>query len=160
MSLFMKIDGIEGESKVDGYEKQLELTSMSNGVAVAVSSVVHGHERTHDLPNFTEMSFTKVSDKASPKLFEAAFKAEVLKTIKVTQCREDKGKILAQVEYELHEPIITNYSTSSGGETPMETFGINFTGIKMTWVVQKEGGGKEGNVAVEWSPKTAKAKAG
>ena len=68
---FLKFEGIDGESTVQGHEKWIELLSFSWGAAAAehAAGSAAGGGRPTGRVSPQDFSFMKVTDSASPKLF-------------------------------------------------------------------------------------------
>ncbi|MFO0925861.1 MAG: type VI secretion system tube protein Hcp [Gemmataceae bacterium] len=71
--LFLKIDGIAGESNVRGHEHQIELASMTWGCSRPITAATgHGVNREAAAPAFDEIQVTMRTSSATPNLFRSA----------------------------------------------------------------------------------------
>ncbi len=88
-TMYMKVDGIDGNITAKGHEKWIEIYEFSYAVGRGISSSSPGNQsdREAGTPSFTEVSIRKAVDETSPKLFlEACIgKAKKLKFTSATQ---------------------------------------------------------------------------
>ncbi|HEY3912435.1 MAG TPA: type VI secretion system tube protein Hcp [Stellaceae bacterium] len=134
MALYMKYGSIKGPVTTDGFKDWIELNSFQWGVGRAIGTAARGStSREHSEPSLSEVSVTKLTDIASPKLFldSVAGKLDNKVTIKFTTTT--KGKVETFLTYELENTGISGYSLSSGGDMPMESLSLNFTKISETF---------------------------
>ena len=134
MALYMKYGSIDGSVTTDGFKNWIELHSFQWGVSRAIGSAARSmHGREHSEPSISEVTVTKLSDVASPKLFldSVAGKLDSKVTIKFTTTT--KGKVETFLTYELENTGLSHYSLSSGGDNPMESLALNFTKITETY---------------------------
>src|SRR6185437_10203149 len=88
-SVFLKLDGIEGEATNSDYENQIVVTSFSQGMTNSVSTVVGGPGASK--PTFTDLTITKSLDKASPLLLLNCAQGKTIQTAILTLCEQDEG---------------------------------------------------------------------
>lgn len=133
---------IKGDSSITGHEDWITVDSFQLGVGRAISLSGSGRDRDTSTPSFSEATMSKSTDIASTELFGQAIYGKKLcekATVRWVQTGgTDAGQIY--LEYELHEPIISSYSMSSGGERPSESIAINFTKIVKKYTQFKAGG--------------------
>jgi len=128
--LQFKGDVIKGESQVEGHPNWINVDSFQLGVGRAISASGRGSDRDTSNPSFSEATFSRSTDKASPDLFFQAVAGKSLGEAKIhfTQKAEaDKEQIY--LEFILGDPIVSSYSISSGGDRPTESFSLNFVKI-------------------------------
>ncbi len=148
--MFLKIDGVEGESLDDAHKKEIELLSFSFG-ATQPGSAGHGGGSGVGKVQVHDFQFSKYFDKASPKLFEAC--AVGKHTPKVTLvCRKAGGKQEEYLKVTLSEVIVSSIQNSgSGGDSlPTESVSLNFSKIEIEYKPQDEKGGLGGVVKAGW----------
>lgn len=150
MDAYLKIDGIPGEAKQKGYENWIMLDGWNWGSASAGSSdrgggLVGGKVQMQDF------SFQKLTDKATPKLFESCCKGQVHPIIKLKMVRMPENQVVLDFTFE--HCIVSSFQTSGGagdGGVPMETGSLNFSKIKWIQSAFKEDGTKEGDVQTSY----------
>ncbi len=126
MPIYMHYDGIEGNATAKGYEKWIEVSSFQFGAGRGISTPTGGAaNREASAPSVSEVTVTKMMDKASPKLFEAGLIGEEGKTVKIAIVRTGK-ELKEHCVYKFEETLVSGYSVSTGGDTPSESLSLNF----------------------------------
>lgn len=129
MPIYMQIEGIEGDVTAEGHEKWIEINSFSWGVGRGVTSPMGGSaDREASAPSISEVTVTKVSDKATANLLREALWGEG-KKVKIDFCKTDKDKFEPYYQFELEEVLVSGLSISSGGDRPSESLSLNFSKI-------------------------------
>src|SRR4051812_16511188 len=134
MAIYMKFGSIKGPVTTDGFKDWIELESFHWGASRHIGTAARGSSsREHSEPNLSEVTVTKLTDVATPKLFldSVAGKLDSKVTIKFTTTT--KGKVETFLTYELENCGLSHFSMSSGGEAPMESLSLNFTKISKTF---------------------------
>ncbi len=150
---FVKYDGIDGESSDMDHEGWIDL--------VAVSQPLHepgtgsGATRRRGDVILEDITITKTSDKASPKLSEAVCKGKVFPKVEihVTASAADSSRS-TYYKYELTNVRVTSYSVtgsgSSAGDVPMEEISLNFEEIKVSYDRATSKSKSKGKVETTW----------
>jgi type VI secretion system secreted protein Hcp len=153
-NLFLKLDGIEGQSSVEGFAKEIEVYSFSQGISQQVTAGPSNAVRTEGRPHHQDFTIVKKLDEASPKLMEFCNAGEDVKTATFTFAQADgQTKKLAPLWIvTMTKALITNVSQSgsSGGGIPMETLSLNYATIKWEFKAQNEDAEKKGTAATGW----------
>ncbi len=151
--LVLKIDGVEGEAILDGYDKQIVCHSFSHGVSNSLHSDVTNVGRSRGRVEHTDFSITKHFDKSSPLL---AYKCSIganIGTITFTVLRtggDTPNKPM--VIYTLENAMVSKCSVNGGGgDTPTESVSFAYSKIRWEYKVQDEGVTEPGSVAAEWN---------
>jgi type VI secretion system secreted protein Hcp len=134
MPIYLKYGSIKGPVTTDGFKDWIELNSFQWGASRNISSAVRGAlSREHSEPSLSEVTVTKLTDIASPKLFleSVAGKLDTKVTIKFTTT--SKGKVETFLTFEFEDVGVSHYSMSSGGDMPMESMALNYTKISKTF---------------------------
>jgi type VI secretion system secreted protein Hcp len=134
MALYMKYGDVKGAVTTDGFKDWIELNSFQWGASRSIGTAARGATtREHSEPTLSEITVTKLTDVASPKLFldSVAGKLDNKVTIKFTTTT--KGKVETFLTYEMENTGLSHYSLSSGGEAPMESLSLNYTKITETF---------------------------
>jgi type VI secretion system secreted protein Hcp len=139
--VYIKFDGVDGESKAKGHEKWIELQSFSAAEARAAVRDAGSGQASGKRDAATGMAtgkrqhkpfvITKPVDKSSPKLAEAVAKGKVFKTVEISD---------GAMTYVFQDCIISSIqaSPSPGGDRPMESLSLNFTKVEMTYKEDKK----------------------
>lgn len=121
---------IKGQAKVSGHEGWINVDSMQWGVGRGIALQAGGSaKREVSSPSVSEVVFSRSADMASPELFFQACGGVSLGTctIHLLQVVGNETKVFTEIL--LEEAMISSYSVSSGGDTPSDTFAVNFTKI-------------------------------
>ncbi len=135
MPIFMKYDGIEGEATTTGYEKQIEMTSFQFGIGRGISSAYGQSTRESGIASVSEITMTKPTDGASPKIFTASLTGTLDKKVTISMARTSAGSVQSYMVYELEGCGISGYSLSSGGDRPTESVSLNFDKISFKYLL-------------------------
>lgn len=150
-NIFVKIDGIPGESLVEAHKDEIEVLSFSMGAMQPVSGTPSSAGgATAASVRFSEISFAKFVDKSTPKLYKFCASGNHINNITFSFHRAAKdGATVKYLEVVLTNTLISNLSASgSGGEDIMiENVSLNFGAIQLTYVEQaRTEGAEEGNL--------------
>jgi type VI secretion system secreted protein Hcp len=135
---FLKIDGIEGESKHRGYEKQIEIQSYSFGLTQSGSFAAGGGAGAGKV-QVSEFIITKVTDKSSPLLMQACANGKHLKEATLFAVKSDESRT-EFLEIKFTDLLITSYQTSAGGDIPTESMSFNFAKMDIEYRPQNADG--------------------
>jgi type VI secretion system secreted protein Hcp len=134
MAVYMKYGSVKGPVTTDGFKDWIELHSFQWGVGRSIGTAARGStSREHSEPNLSEVSVTKPSDVATPKLFLDAVAGKLDNKVTIKFTTTTKGKVETFLTYELENCGLSHYSLSSGGDMPMESLSLNFTKISKTF---------------------------
>jgi type VI secretion system Hcp family effector len=156
--MFLKIDGIKGESSDADHKEWMEIESFSWGVSQPASAVVStAGGGTVGRASFGDLSVTKILDSASPLIAQACVSGQHIKEIIIELFRSAGDKRVKYWEYKLEDSIISSVSIGGGGGLPSESITFNYAKITYTYTKQERaGGGGGGNVPGGWDLKTNK----
>jgi len=149
--MFLKIDGIEGESRDSKHKNEIQILSFSVGASQPGSAGIGGGSGVGKA-QFQDLHVTKYVDKASPKLFEALATGKHTPTVTLV-CRKAGGEQHEYLKWTLSEVLVSSIQISgSGGEaTPSESITMNFAKIEVEYKAQDEKGGLTGVVKAGWN---------
>jgi type VI secretion system secreted protein Hcp len=130
MAIYMKYGSIKGAVTTDGFKDWIELSSFQWGVGRSIGTAARGStSREHSEPSLSEVSVTKLSDLATPKLFLDAVAGKLDNKVTIKFTTTAKGDVETFLTYEMENTGLSHYSLSSGGDMPMESMSLNFTKI-------------------------------
>jgi len=137
---------IKGESAVTDHKDWINVDSFQLGVGRSITQTGRGGDRDTSNPSFSEATFSRATDKASPDLFMQAISGKSLGTATIHFLQVAGADKAPQVylQFELGDAIVSNYSISSGGDRPTESFSLNF--VKISKKYQAFSGDKVGAV--------------
>jgi type VI secretion system secreted protein Hcp len=152
VEIFLKLDGIDGESVKKGAEGWIELFSFSNG-ASNPSSVAFGTGSGAGKVDLSSLSLQKQLDKSSPKLFLNCCAGTHIATGMMI-VREATGADTTQVyfQYDMTEVFIDSISWggSAGGGKPSESCSVSAKSLQITYLPQDSTGAVGNKIVVGW----------
>ena len=154
MAIFMKLPDIEGEATTKGFEKQMELFSLNQGVVQSANPAqASGHSSSE--AHLSPISVTKSTDKATPILMEKCCDASHFDEITFTLTRTADKTIQPYMTIVLKDALISDISfgASSDGQ-PTESLSFVYSQIEWTYGTIGKGGSAKGNTAGSWNLST------
>ena len=143
VDMFLKITGVEGESKDDKHGKEIDVLAWSWGVSN--SGTFHtGTGGGAGKANVQDISLTKYYDKASPNLQLACCTGKHYDEAILT-VRKAGDDPLEYIKITMTNVLVTSVSTGgSGGEDRLtENLTLNFAKVKSQYWLQSAKGGSE-----------------
>ena len=122
VDMFLKIQGIPGESSDSKHKDEIDILSFQWGVS-QVGAEFGGAGKV----SVQDFSFTHVLDKASPKLFLACVTGEHIKEAMLTvrKAVADRDQ-LEYLKYGLSDILVTKVEQAGSSDPPMESVSLNF----------------------------------
>ena len=154
VDMFLKIDGIKGESKDATHPDEIQLQSYSFGANNAGSHAAGGGGGSGKV-SFQDIHFTKGLDVASNALFHHVCSGKHIPSALLT-CRKAGDKPLEYLKIKLTDLLVStiNWGASGGGDGTSEQVSINFTKIEITYFEQKKDGSGDNKGTTSWDLKT------
>ncbi|MEQ8849456.1 type VI secretion system tube protein Hcp [Botrimarina sp.] len=148
---FLKIDGIDGESKDSKHGKEIQILGFSWGETQPVSIPFTSGGGSGKV-NMQDLTFTMYACKASPKLFLSCAKGEHIKEATLV-ARKAGGEQEDFYSIKLEEVLVSSYHTSGGSGTtlPMDTVTLAFAKISYEYRPQKDKGALDTPVKAGWN---------
>jgi type VI secretion system secreted protein Hcp len=156
VDIFLKLDGIKGESQDSKHKEEIDVMSYSFGASQS-GTMAYGGGGGSGKVQFQDISFTHRVDKSSPILFLHCANGAHIKEATLTNRKAGKE----QQEYlvlKLTDILVTSvqHGDSAGGELPMESVSLNFAKIEMEYKEQKKDGTLGAGVKFNWDQKLNK----
>jgi type VI secretion system secreted protein Hcp len=152
VDMFLKIDGIDGESTKSKAEGWIEILSFSNGVS-NTSSAAHGTGMGTGKADVSSITIQKIVDKASPLLFLNCCGGNHIKKTQL-QVRETTGGNTTETyfQYDLENVLIDSVSWggSAGGGKPSESVSLSFQKITVSYWPQNADGKLGSKIPAGW----------
>lgn len=150
MGLFIKIDGIDGESTDSSHSKWIIADSASMPVFRSIPGGAVDQQRTKGETTLGDITVVRQLDKSSPKLWEQCVTGKFNKEVTIEFTTTMKGKTETYLKLKLENVIFSSYSVhgnSSGEPLPSEQFSINAVKATYTYTeFDNKTGDKKGNV--------------
>lgn len=150
---FVQISGIEGESTDEKHPGWIEVIAFNTKTRQRTSSTASSAGGgSSERADFSALTFSKLVDKASPKLALACAAGTHIDTIVLEICRAG-GEKLKFIEYKLSNCLIKRVVTAAEpGEFPAEMVSVDFGKIQWSYTQQRRsGGGAAGQIAGGWN---------
>ena len=150
-AVFLKIDGIDGESQDRDHKDWIDILSFDQGQFTSTAGA-GGSARGRGGCQFEDVALSKQLDKSSPKLAEAVCKGQNFPKVEIHLTSAFLGGQVYYA-YELKNVRVSNYHIggTSPGDRPTENFSLNFEEIKVTYTEYDPSTGRsQGNVEYTW----------
>jgi type VI secretion system secreted protein Hcp len=156
---FLKIDGIEGESRDVKHKGEIQLHAFNWGLHTAISATGGGGQRV-GRPSWEDFHFTANVSKASPKLMLACASGKHIPTATLT-CRR-AGEVQQDfLMIKMETVLVSSYSDAgndqANNEVPLDQASLNFGRITFTYVPQDPTGKLDPPVTATWDLRANKA---
>jgi type VI secretion system secreted protein Hcp len=155
--IFLKLDGVKGESKDSTHSDQIEVHSFSFGVSNAGSGGA-GQGSGTGKASFGDLHISKLVDNAGPNLFIncCTGKHHPTATLYVRKAGEKPQEYMT---FSMDEVFISSYqmSGSDGSGLPQESVSLNFSKLKYEYKIQNADGSLGAANPKTYSVKESKA---
>jgi type VI secretion system secreted protein Hcp len=150
VDMFLKIDGIKGESVDDKHKEEINVLAWSFGMSNSGSAHL-GSGAGSGKVNVQDLSVTKYIDKSSTDLMLAACNGKHFGEANL-YVRKAGEKPLEYLKIKLTDVLITSVSTGgSGGEDRLtENLSLNFAKFNVEYTAQKKDGSSDKTQSMGW----------
>jgi type VI secretion system secreted protein Hcp len=151
VDIFLKIEGIKGESKDASHKDEIDVFSWAWGMSQQGSHHVGGGGGSGKV-KVRDLSLTKPVDKATPALGYHLASGKHIKSARLT-VRKAGGTPLEYLTIELEDLIVSsiNYSRDGSPDGITESVTLNFARFKSTYRPQKQDGSAGPAVEMGWN---------
>ena len=152
VDMFLKLEGIDGESQDKKHEKEIDVLAWSWGMSQ--SGTFHtGAGGGAGKANFQDISVTKWVDAASPTLMAKVAQGEHIAQAKLVVRKAGGKSPLEYITIDMKRIMVTSVSTGgSGGEDRLtENITLNFAEVKVTYIEQMPEGGEGRKPEFAWN---------
>ncbi len=157
IDIFLKLDGIDGESVDKAHKGEIEVLSYNWGLAQQGSTGAGGGGGAGKAV-FDELRFVARLQKSSPKLFAACATGKHVKT-GVLSVRKAGAKPVEFLKITLSDILVSSFEHLAPGEESggaLEEVGLRFAKIKIEYTEQSKTGAAGPVTSAEWDLKTGK----
>ncbi len=154
VDLFLKIDGIPGESKDGKHKDEIDVLSFSWG-ATQTGTFAGGGGGGGGKVSMQDFHFTMKVNKATPVLMGACASGKHIKSAVFT-VRKAGGKQEEFLVIKFSDLLVSSYQTgasSQGDEIPIEQVSLNYSKIEYDYKEQKPDGTLGGSNKFGWDLK-------
>ena len=152
---FLKIKGIEGESKDSKHANEIDLLSFSWG-ETQTGTHAGGGGGGGGKVSMQDFHFVMKTNKASPKLLLACANGEHIGDGLLT-CRKAGKEQQEFMKIKFYDMLVSSYQTggsSSGDEIPMDQISLNYSKIEYEYKEQQKDGTLGGPIKAGYDLKT------
>jgi type VI secretion system secreted protein Hcp len=148
-SMWIKIDGCNGEATDDQHKNEIDIQSFSWGMIHPVSSSGTGQSMGESTAS--DLSVMKLVDRATPNLMKFCMNAKVFPEVLLT-CRKRGTNPIDYMKVKMKNALISNVQNSGAAEGgPLsESVSFAFTAVEVEYTPQKEDGSADGAVTMTW----------
>jgi type VI secretion system secreted protein Hcp len=150
VDMFLKLDGIPGDSTDANHKDEIQIESFSWGVSNS-SRVAAGSGGGAGKVAFQDFHFTASSSKASPNLMLACANGQHIKTATVTvrKAGQSESEFL---KYTLTDVLVSGWADSSTSDgNPEDTFTLNFAKVVTSFSPTEPTGALAEPVVTSWN---------
>jgi type VI secretion system secreted protein Hcp len=154
---FLKIDGIEGESKADKHTGEIDLESFSWGATQSGSFATGGGGGSGKV-SMQDFHFTMGINKAGPALFLACAQGQHIPKAVLT-CRKAGKEQQEFLKVSFSDILVSSYQTGGSGGAdvlPVDQISLNFAKIEIEYKEQQKTGALGGSVKKFFDLKSVK----
>jgi len=155
VDVFLKIDGVPGESADADHKTQIDVLSYSFGIT-QTGTMSYGGGGGAGKANFGDFSFMMRMNKATPKLMQACAGGTHIANA-ILYCRKAGDKQQEYMNYKFYDLLISSYQTSASSEEPTESISFNYSKLEMEYKEQDAKGGLGGSTNFKYDIKQNKA---
>lgn len=137
--IILKIEGVKGESRDDTYKGEIDISSWSWGMTNTGQAHL-GEGSGHGLAKVQDIHFTKIIDKSSSKLMQHCCSGKHFPKATLIQRRSGGDKLVEFLKIEFEQVLVSSYQTGSHGDSPTDSFSLNFAKYTATYKLQNADG--------------------
>ncbi|ADP10156.1 Virulence factor for secretion apparatus (Hemolysin-coregulated protein) [Erwinia sp. Ejp617] len=151
--MYLKVDGVTGESKDANHTGWIDVTSFSWGATQPGNMSVGGGGGAGKV-NFSDLNINAKIDKAATALLKNCASGKHIGKVEVSVCKAG-GKQMEYIRITLEDVLVTNVSFSGGGsaETLGVTYAFQAAKVQQEYWEQSTTGGKGAGTKVGWNIK-------
>jgi type VI secretion system secreted protein Hcp len=153
VDLFLKVDGINGESQKANHQNEIDIVSFDFGAVQQGSFHTGGSGGGSGKAEISDIRIQKAVDKSSPLLFKAcASGTHIANAIIYSQKAGDGSSPLTYYQIKLEDVIVSDIHNagSAGGDQIMESVTFNCAKVTFDYQAQNAQGGKDGGVVTAY----------
>lgn len=152
VDILLKIDGIKGESVIDGHDGEIDVLAWSWGMTQSGTT----HTATGGgagKVNVSDITLTKLVDVATSDLIKACTSGRHIKKAELFVRKAGGSKALEYLKITMEEVLVSSYNTGGSNDDldrVQETLSFNFARFTLEYTQQDEKGGKKGSTKAGW----------
>jgi type VI secretion system secreted protein Hcp len=151
--MFLKLEGIEGESADAKHKGEIEIESFSWGASSPQATTPGGGGGAVGRVTMQDFSFTTPVTRASPKLFQACVDHRRIKTALLT-VRRTGGPQQDFLKVTMSDVSISSWKQDAGDDRPTDNVSMSFRKVEIAYTGQRPDGTVGDTVTGSWDAKT------
>jgi type VI secretion system secreted protein Hcp len=154
---FLKLEGVEGESKDDKHKNEIDLQSWSWG-ATNSGTFGSGGGGGAGKVSMQDFHFVMTVNKATPKLMEQCASGQHINEALLT-CRKAGTEQQEFLKIKFSDVLVSSYQTGGAGSSdivPTDQISLNFAKVEFEYHEQKDDGTLGGALKGGWDQKANK----
>lgn len=156
-SIYLRIDGIPGESTARGHENEMVISSYNWGLQDAISAGGTGGGAVASKVKFSGLNVIKRVDKASPKLMLACATGRHIPGAALSFVRKNGQQFLLYEFADVQLPAVQDQGAAQGEATPTEAISLTFGGVRVTYRPENADGSLGTPEVFQWDVKSGTA---
>ncbi|MFD1804239.1 Hcp family type VI secretion system effector [Mixta tenebrionis] len=156
IDMFMKVDGVNGESQDSNHKGWTDINSFSWGAAQPGNMAVGGGGGAGKV-NFKDLQVTALIDKSTTAILRHCSSGKHLTKVEVSVCKAG-GQQVEYARITLEDVLVTNieYTGADNGDTVGVNYTFQASRVKQQYWEQTASGGKGAESSAGWNIKENK----
>ena len=149
VDLFLKIDGIQGESQKNGHQGEIDIVSFDFGAVQHGSFHTGGAGGGSGKAEISDIRIQKQVDKSSPLLFQSCTTGKHIPTVIIYSQKAGNGQApLKYYQIKMEDVLISDVHNNgaASGDAIMESVTFNCAKVTFDYQAQNAQGGPDGGV--------------
>lgn len=153
VDMYMRIDGVSGESKDSNHKGWSNVQSYSWG-AVQPGNMASGSGGGIGKASFNDLSVVAIIDKAAPAILKYCANGKHLPTVEISVCKAG-GTQIEYLRITLNEVLVTsvNQGAAKDSDAVLVTYAFQAARVKKQYWEQTDQGSKGGESVLAWNIK-------
>jgi len=147
--IFLKIEGLKGESKVEAHKDEIDVDSFSWGASNA-SSMNRGGGGGVAKGDCHNVTVTGMIDKASPEFWKKCMKGEHFTEATVTLRKASGGEPVDYLVVKMEKVYVSGWNINGSSSTGMQSLSLSFEKVTVTYKGQNDDGSASEPVEVSY----------
>ena len=153
--VFMKTEGLSGDTRQRGFEGQIALSGASLNISNFVMPDPDGIADQIRSTNVGSIFLNKSPDRASPKLMMSAVEGAPLGTVEITFTSPGPGGQVVDAKWIIEGAEVRSFNAfpdTANGNMPVETIEISYASLRYQYFAKDAKGQRTGGMEeVKWS---------
>ncbi|MCD6535309.1 MAG: type VI secretion system tube protein Hcp [Deltaproteobacteria bacterium] len=155
VDILLEIEGVDGESKISGYEDKIDVLSWTWGMSNS-GDMHSGGGGGSGKVDVQDLTLTKYVDKSTVALTKNCCMGKHFATAKMVVRKSGGDSPVEYLVLELKKVLVTGIQSGGGqgDDRIMEDITLNFAEFKFTYNLQSDDGSVASTIPIGWSMET------